>query len=178
VISAATTQLVNDYGGSIHANTFSTGGLYENDDLLLNAYGKYLNFIRVCHDSTILGNCWNSIGSSRFDTGVIYGDTSWWNNNYESAATLKDGSFFFVFLNRSELACIDSNGAAYTECARIYVDVNGHKIPNRIGKDIFEMNLHQTKIGLGSEYGSNENSTYGGIGFGMTGYCLLNKCPR
>lgn len=177
-IANATSLLMNDYGGKINATTFSDGSPNSEDDNLMTAYLKYLKLQKMCSAGNIPGNCWNSDSVYRFDNGQLYGGSDWWNNAYDSAAILSDGSYFLIYINTSAISCND-NAASSSECARMYVDVNGIKKPNQVGKDIFNMNLHQTKLGYGREFDleSKDSSYYGGTGFGMTGYCLTNKCP-
>jgi prepilin-type N-terminal cleavage/methylation domain-containing protein len=167
-LSSASQLIINDNGGSI-----SHGDLANSYDLLTR-YGKYLTFVKICQTKPVTNGCFNNPGTYAFDTGNLIALT--WDDAAESAAVLKNGSILFVYspVSDGNLPCT-STGA----CARLYIDVNGLKGPNTLGKDIFNANLYSNRLGVGGQYGGQQNMTsYGGQGWGMTGYCLINKCPQ
>lgn len=171
-ISAATGLIMYNNGGSLNASSFTTSRA------LLDEYGKYLSFIKTCDGPNIWEDCWKINAVYRFDNGSAYGDDSDWDNAWISAAVLKDGTIFQIYLSDFGTFCNDKDNL-YPECARLGIDVNGSKKPNTVGKDIFMINLHQTKLGYGNEWGDGADKVeYGGVGVGMTGYCLINKCPK
>lgn len=169
-ISQATTQVVQEAGGALTSEDVDTASD------VIELYRPYLKFIKVCTgNSTALANggCWNSTRAAyRFDNGADSGLS--FNG---ASAVLPDGSYFFNIGSWSgSLNCNDASGTR-PECTRFALDVNGNKRPNTIGKDIFVINLHQKRLGIGSPWNNLDQTYYGGDGAGMTGYCLINKCP-
>lgn len=169
-ITIAVSKLVYESGGKL------TKAAYPTDELLFSALSQHIAFVKTCNGVNIKGDCWNDAGVNRFDTGApLYTDAFWFNGN-ASGGVLADGTMLIVY---GVFQCDDSViPTGVPECARLLFDVNGAKKPNTLGKDIFEINLKQTKLSVGSDYSAAETSTYGGTGFGMTGYCLTNKCPK
>lgn len=163
-IATASEQMINDQGGKISYGFFNVSNA-------ITIYSDYLSVIKTC--GVNVPGCWSNLsGINRFsdgsDLGLVF--------DGGPSAILKNGSYIWIYSD-SDLNC-DDTAASFPECARIYVDVNASKKPNTLGKDIFEMNLHQTKLGVGSSYGGDETNAYGGDGWGMTSYCLMNNCPQ
>jgi len=164
-IEKASELIIKNAGGQLHR------GYWKTSADVLNAYLKYLPYLKKCIPSQ---GCWNTTpaGAYTFDAGVEVGFVFKGN----AAAMLKNGSYFYTYVG-CELIC-NGPGGGLSECARLFLDVNANKGPNRLGKDIFEINLYPKKLGIGSAYHDVEETSYGGLGWGMTGYCLMNKCPQ
>lgn len=111
-------------------------------------YGEYLEFYKTC-DSSIAGNCWAS-ATKKLSGGTPIG----FSLNRSVAAILPDGTF--VTFAQSTPACTQTGMtvAAYVAgnpqivCTILYVDVNGFKGPNKMGKDIFSMRVIRNGIVL------------------------------
>lgn len=164
-LSQASQQIIQDSGGTL------TRYYWASTNAAVDDYARYISFLKQCTNAASQG-CWNSSGALRFDTGVSIGLV--WTG---PGAIMKDGTYLYAYADHTDLRCDDTQATMF-ECARLYVDINGNKQPNTLGKDIFEMNLHQTKLGIGGAYAGTETSAYGGQGWGMTAYCLINKCPQ
>lgn len=160
VLEQVTSRMIEDNGGSLK-NAFA-----DSSDAR-NLVGGYLSYIKTCDTNAILGNCWYSGYAKRFDNGQLYtagADTAWWGIGSSYAAILKDGMTIYFQIARP-------NCDASTECLRIFIDTNGLKAPNTMGKDIFYVFFYANKLNPNPW---NGNPYYGGDGGGMGGWLLSN----
>ncbi|MDD3150490.1 MAG: prepilin-type N-terminal cleavage/methylation domain-containing protein [Candidatus Gastranaerophilales bacterium] len=143
-LSQATMMIVADNGGTL-AGAFPGDALGSED--FKNAFASKLNIIKDCSGTSNHGGsgtgvsaegCWHS------------GTNSWYflNGNGLGSYTnpgliLNNGSLINFYINKSD--CSYTVGD-YTRCGDIYVDVNGFKKPNTIGKDIFHANVTSTAL--------------------------------
>ncbi|MDD3149264.1 MAG: prepilin-type N-terminal cleavage/methylation domain-containing protein [Candidatus Gastranaerophilales bacterium] len=138
-LSQATQLIVVDNGGTL-AGAF-TGDMAGSEDLK-NAFASKLNIIKNCSG---VSN-WGGTGDGASEEGCWHnGANSWYKLNGAGlgnivypALVLNNGSLILFYINKSD--CSDIAGD-YTRCAHIYLDVNGFKKPNIIGKDIFLANI-------------------------------------
>lgn len=139
-------------------NRGSLSGMFTSANSMRDKFANYLNVIKSCDSTTTMGNCWNNNGSGKLANGNIINN---WNsypigqgtNANNAGLVLNNGSLLkFVF---TDTACT----VDYTmpRCGAIYIDVNGFKSPNQVGKDIF--GVHVVKDGI-SAYGTPVNSAF------------------
>lgn len=128
-LSQATSQMVADNGGTLK-------GLYSTN--LVDAYGNYLGYLRKCAPSETYGNCWAKQGEFKYlNNSIIVG----WGN--EPGIILRDGTYLFI--GNDPGSCNHAFGTLF-ECATAFVDVNGVKMPNKMGKDIFLIHIFEDSI--------------------------------
>jgi len=145
--SQATLSIVNDNGGSL-ANAFrnGAGGALDSENLK-NAYKSKLSYIKDCSGTSDFGGtstsgasgegCWHATNNWKFLNGTLRTSMSY------PALILSNGTLVFIGMSKSD--CTQKVGDFY-RCGWIYFDVNGFKMPNTMGKDIFNAML--TENGL------------------------------
>ena len=139
VFDQATRQIVNDYGGNI-SSVITTY-----DESLMYLYTPYFAIQKICPESSANGVCWHNDGDwkrldntdfSRADDGVENGLKS-----YDPAGfILNDGMLVRVYSHRACSIYLPD------DCGYFFIDVNGFKPPNRVGRDIFGIHVKTNRI--------------------------------
>lgn len=120
-LSNATNRIIADNGGSMADVCSSTGG-----NCLRDTYANYMNVTKACAISASYGDCWDYTNSDDHKS-------TWGGNG--SGLRLSDGTFIMFYY--VDTTCTTMNFAAdIYRCGNIFVDTNGFKGPNIIGKDI------------------------------------------
>ena len=128
---------------------------------IYDLYKKYLTYSRDCDNST---KCWGT-GSYKYLNGNNYGALDNW-DNYRKIV-LNDGiSVMFDQFSSSECTFYWEDGNPGSGCALIWVDVNGAKKPNIIGRDTFtfvvkEKGLYPVGCNSTWAYCSNSSNSLG-----------------
>lgn len=159
VLTQATKLIMNENDNSMKEVTSTT-----NDDLR-DAYLKYLKYTKKCDNGTA-GCFWINSG----DMTLLNGDPQPW--VVDSSVILVDGTiidFSSYFSN-----CTYSDGAINDVCGEIWLDVNGFKKPNVMGRDIFTIWIRPNQISPkgvpGDSFGSDCNTS--DYGYGCAGKYL------
>lgn len=130
-LSNATNLMKNENGGGM-TGIFTSGA-----SSMLSEYSKYLNVNKTCLTDSVAEGCIASQYYKGLD-GTGTGGTDALNI---PGIMLNDGtSVVFYQLGTQALNCNRVLGAApplSQTCGNIYVDVNGLKPPNTLGKDLF-----------------------------------------
>ena len=127
LVSQAYVSILNDEGGS---DTLQAG-----DDLeMMEKFGKYLKYQKTCGRNK---GCFPNV-TYKSVTGNGY---SKWEDDttYRSRAILTDGTLIMFNFN----ALVNNSDNFY---AQIYVDINGFKGPNQLGRDFFYFYISPEKI--------------------------------
>lgn len=127
LVSQAYVSILNDEGGS---DTLQAG-----DDLeMMEKFGKYLKYQKTCGRNK---GCFPNV-TYKSVTGNGY--NKWEDDTtYRSRAILTDGTLIMFNLN----ALRNNSDNFY---AQIYVDINGFKGPNQLGRDFFYFYISPEKI--------------------------------
>ncbi|MDD3150255.1 MAG: hypothetical protein PHV68_05410, partial [Candidatus Gastranaerophilales bacterium] len=137
-LSQATMMIIADNGGTL-AGAFPGDALGSED--LKNAYASKLNIIKDCSGTSTYGGmgsgasnekCWHATGSLYYLNGTTRGGQT------QPGLILSNGNLMWIYIEKS--TCLSTVGDS-KRCGAIYVDVNGFKKPNTIGKDIFPINI-------------------------------------
>lgn len=126
--SNATNLIISENGMSL-ANTYTSASE------MINMYAEKMNAIKKCNSARNDG-CW---------APAYTGGPSTTQSN-SAGMVLSDGSFF-VFLS-TDPSCVSQSGNAPYACGEIYVDTNGFKNPNTVGKDILQFVVYKYGIRL------------------------------
>lgn len=116
-------------------------GLISNSDsdMIKNLFKPYLSIIKECNSSTSNSGCWHSPNHWYVSSGsaIDWGDGA--------AVVLKNGMIVRFSASTNASNCSEVvNGINI--CGDIKVDVNGFKLPNTIGKDIFSLLITANKL--------------------------------
>jgi prepilin-type N-terminal cleavage/methylation domain-containing protein len=158
----ATKRIMIDNGGTI-------AGLCDwgENNCLRNLYLSYLNYVKSCDNGQEYGNCWVNGG------GVFLDGTSmdYFGNN--AGLVLSNGASIDFYNDSKD--CSFPIGSVL-KCARIRVDVNGLKGPNKVSKDIFEILLQKNGIIPAGTQGDGQEPSVtcinGGNGIGCSAQYL------
>lgn len=128
LVSQAYVSILNDEGGS---DTLQAG-----DDLeMMEKFGKYLKYQKTCGRNK---GCFPNV-TYKSVTGNGY--SKWEDNTTDrSRAILTDGTL--IMFNKSAMWGYEGNDLY----AQIYVDINGFKGPNQLGRDFFYFYINPEKI--------------------------------
>ena len=129
LVSQAYVSILNDEGGS---DTLQAG-----DDLeMMEKFGKYLKYQKTCGRNK---GCFPNV-TYKSVTGNGY--SKWEDDTTDrSRAILTDGTL--IMFNKSAMWGGNEGNYLY---AQIYVDINGFKGPNQLGKDFFYFYINPEKI--------------------------------
>lgn len=127
VLANAAKMVYNDYGGNIK-------GQLVNQTLAMNAFLPYLQYSDTCSAGQILGKCLNATryypkGGSAIPNSTPIG-------SQDTGIILNNGATYVFDADITHYAACDVDGIQ-GQCALITIDVNGLKLPNRYGYDIF-----------------------------------------
>lgn len=137
VLSQAVLNIKNEYGSilnsPLNSNSDNANGW--------NAFKKYLNLTKDC----------NTTGRDCFANGIykFINGNDWSNFNFYTGAKgiFNDGGsiFFEVTPTCAMNFSIYNSGPLYNNvCIFVFVDVNGHKSPNKAGRDVFSWYILQS----------------------------------
>lgn len=129
LVSQAYVSILNDEGGS---DTLQAG-----DDLeMMEKFGKYLKYQKTCGRNK---GCFPNV-TYKSVTGNGY--SKWEDDTTDrSRAILTDGTL--IMFNKSAMWGGNEGNYLY---AQIYVDINGFKGPNQLGRDFFYFYISPEKI--------------------------------
>lgn len=139
-ISQAYAMMIMDNGGSADS-LFSASS---SNDTVKDALEPYLAHTKVCNGTTAGGagseveGCWST------DWKTITGGAVGWSMS-NPGFVLNNGAFFTIYSDTSGCTTPDAT-SNYNRCGTSFIDVNGFKKPNRVGKDIFEIHLLSDRI--------------------------------
>lgn len=135
IIDQATRRLIIDKGGTIKNVSCAN----YNTTCFMNAYIPYFNKVKSCIQYESRNICWHD------DNTVKYlNDTAYFNNAGDYASiVLNNGALVSFYLISTP--CNTTHGNVKV-CGYIYVDINGWKNPNTIGKDIFKVLIQENGI--------------------------------
>jgi len=115
---------------------FDYDGAVNGDKTLGAALVKQFKITKDCQTAST-GGCWASSVMSNYDgTGSSYNINTW----YYSFVTAEGMSFS---VNNGVTSCGSNNSVSGTgpmskRCGELWVDVNGTKLPNIVGRDVFK----------------------------------------
>lgn len=141
----ATARLRDDNGGTLTGVFDSFSSPYNQ---IRDIYAPYFNSTSSCDafgtsGSTTAGKCWSS-SATLLNGNSVVGDIA--NTLYNRPAlNLSDGAVLAFFADGYTPA---THCTSAQWCCIIYVDVNGLKKPNVIGRDIHRIGIYPTKTTL------------------------------
>jgi len=133
-LNQATKMIMLDNGGDLYKLCL------DDYDCIRAQYQGYLNYTKSCSQSQGLGNCFtnNPIKTLNNSTYNI--------SSYASGLILANGTQIVFDQGAQQIGNCWGTGDINGACGYIYVDVNGNKGPNVIGKDLFKAILYLKKI--------------------------------
>lgn len=142
LLNQAFLYMKEDCGGSVKGCTIAGGGVSR--DLL----ASHLKVVDIC-DTPGVGACW---AVDRADLKLLGGGSvdGGWGPPLGKGMALADGSFVFV---RDDVPDCSLTSASTSwgmgtnpVCSEIWVDTNGKKGPNTVGKDVFLIFLAENRL--------------------------------
>lgn len=151
-LDQAARSIVEEHGGTLHFNDSSAP-----QEEVLDAFATKLNTIKKCYGSP--GDCWN------YSVTTLGGTQPEWDlpSSTDSVMILSNGMKVRFWTGLSGLYSDgDCNDNLYTHngqntgCLYFYLDINGDKSPNQLGRDVFVFILHKYGIaGIGTQGDNN-----------------------
>lgn len=158
------TQLIStDNGGTLN-------GVFANPTQFRDKFLEKMAFNKKCDGSNIKNECWNDIGAYNLANHVQFQTDAWWfSPTYSTAAVLNNGMTLLFDDNYDVYECNNNTLGSYPYCGTIFVDVNGFKKPNTLGKDVFRIFVYENKT---QAFGNG--STCDGDGSNCGAYYLIH----
>lgn len=153
------------YNNILSENGFTAKGLFPGDKLgsalLAQKFNEKMKFSKTCEGTAILGGtgsgataegCWHSANQWRF----LHGGSK---PAYDFPGAIGiDGKLVCFEITTTDCSTIEGT-SSITRCGAIFIDVNGFKKPNQIGKDIFSMILLENRIVANGTYKNDPATT-------------------
>ncbi|MDD3012460.1 MAG: hypothetical protein PHC34_02010 [Candidatus Gastranaerophilales bacterium] len=119
-----------------------------------DAFLKYMSYVKLCAEDTATGpnGCWHAANTFYYLSGAAYASDY---SSY-SRVILNNGSL--VAFNFNSTTCTHTYTANNDSCGNVLIDINGFKGPNKVGKDIYGLNV--TRNGTVLPYGSQGDVFY------------------
>lgn len=137
---------------------------------LQSGWLPYLQTIKTCPPgSAVTQNCWY-LNVNYYDNSTTWGGSR---DSTVAGAILNNGMLLLFYPGISG-DFSGMNTSALSSDMYIFVDVNGFKLPNTFGKDVFGIN-YSPKKGKFVAYDEGRTTPYcGGSGFSCSSYYLIN----
>jgi len=146
------------------------GVITQDDDTFTIAFKKYLAVDKICGAGATNGICFHSNSGWRHLNKTAIDGTAIEHEVHDSQGVVLTNGVIMKWCTRS--TCTPGS----PECMFLFVDVNGFKGPNIVGKDIFAMRASDIALfplgtkGDGFENSCNKSDT----GYGCSAQALLN----
>lgn len=143
IISNATNLIIQDNGGSMK-NSYST----KID--IINMYAEKLDVIKKCYNNAH-ENCWIDLNKKINFLNGPHSSYIWRSHLANNDGFILKNGAFVTISSVASLASPDCTGNSTGSledkiCIYFLIDVNGFKAPNCMGKDIYVMYIHETKV--------------------------------
>lgn len=177
MFSQAVSQAANDNGGSLKGLWLTDSFVTENS--MLDIFSNYLKFTKKCYAFSVASTpeqtdkCWHSTSGSLAAHYMKGNILNGYGNDYGNASggILNDGTLIVFYGFQGVVG--DGTCPGPLCVTSVYVDVNGYKKPNIVGKDIFRIYVLENSI---KPYGAAGDTTYpqstdcasAGFGFGCS----------
>ncbi len=143
-------SVISDAASSIRAEN---GGDFSNLAYsvidFVNLFKPYLKVIKSCAGSSDSENCYIKNTDKVYTLGGIsYGGVTTNHYFYDGPKVVTTDGFVYWFeFSRADCSGTQhSQGETYDNCGSIYVDINGKKLPNTFGKDIFKIQINKYNV--------------------------------
>ena len=142
----ATAKIMQDNGGNMA--DLSCSETANSVNCLTNKYKEQLDSTKTCAVHAPWGECFHPLADNYFETvkwlnglSHIYFNTYPFSCSSSAGLVLKDGTL--VLTNYQDTNCASGSGASVeglsNVCGWLTIDINGFKMPNTVGKDIYIM---------------------------------------
>lgn len=153
-------QMTADYNCT---GDLSCTGIFGSDrDATFNTFVSYFKTSKVCGTSAT-EKCWADSFWDTYDgSGTTwYAPNTWGASNYYNFITVDGMSYSFISManNCTSSATADTTNPFSKWCGAFFLDINGLKPPNRLGRDVFRFYITNGKGPLILPYGSSLHPT-------------------
>ena len=128
-----------------NSETFS--GIAYSDSDLANAFSDKFKVVTFCNDSSDSANCYDVANVKNLNGGNYEGVTNFLSNHPKF---LTNDDFVYTFIITDATSNCGSSSYVRNSidegCGEVYVDVNGKKSPNTVGKDIFVYSVNKFNL--------------------------------
>jgi len=183
VLQQAFKLLALDAGGSIlnNPNFNCSGSSYfcgtSASKNAMNAFVTKLNVVKNCGSST---GCWYTSSLRTLKGTIVYDNVETSLGSSYGKAILADGTMMWVQIFDENCTTNPTGGTADSPiygslCGDIFIDINGEKGPNQIGRDYHEFRITKTGIypvGIYDSFSCDINSTSYTTSYGCTAKVL------
>lgn len=156
--------LKNAYGLAVAENGDITSWITDDDRVVFNKFADHLKVVKKCND--ISDGCLKSAVAVS-----LTGKKDWWNSLGSKALVLQDGTIISYVQHSVTWSYTDHKNASGKgiNCGKFFYDINGHKKPNQLGRDIFVFYLDVDGIYAAEEI-NNPNRVLGNVSGGNAPY--------
>lgn len=144
ILTAATGKILNDNSGDL-ANKFATGAD------IRNAYAGELKVLKNCDQASFFANCWYPKDDVKSLNGWLHLDH--YNDIVDDfrvggqGLALSNGMLLYFNTNWGFSSdCNNVEDGIGPECLMLWIDSNGYKDPNTLGRDIFIFVLNNQAV--------------------------------
>lgn len=167
-MAQATNRIIMEEGTPKSSSATSEDGWAYSSENMYNLYKKYLHNAKECGSST---GCFTQ-GEYKHLNGTPHADFDTYEDR--SRLVLSDGTQ--VMFQKNSPTCSNTVDGATNRCALIWVDLNGAKKPNTIGRDLFFFVIKENGLypnGCDDERYCDAASTTGNFGKGYGCACKV-----
>ena len=132
-LSQATNKIIAEQGNP----KADIGGWATSGEAVFNMYKKYLSNAKVCSAGTTCSNK----SYLQFN-----GNSHKWFDNTRNVLILPDGTLFSISNDNASTSCSTSSAGSTNICLAMFVDINGEKGPNFVGRDAFAFVLKENGL--------------------------------
>ena len=137
-LSQVSMTIASENGDSME--TFYASGT--NAQKVFDEFSKHLKFSKVCGLFDANGGCFHSTVRSQLNGNPSSYPHSGYSQSPGWATGILTNGVSIAFRDNNRNSCKNNRGdGVLTFCDSIEIDVNGPKLPNKLGRDVFSMNV-------------------------------------
>lgn len=162
VLSQAAALSLQDNGGTF------VGVVTSDDATLAPIFTTYIGLIKECSTGATNGQCFHANGGWQHADKTLADGTGDAHEAHDQHGLILKNGFMMKW-------CSWTCTNASPNCANVYVDINGFKPPNTVGKDIFGFNVMTNRLKPFGSQGTSLSGTCATSGYGCSADYLLNN---
>lgn len=131
-INQAQKLIMNDNGSNFQAGFGNIDSSSAGGNNFVNGFAPYLKYTKICYATKVISDGCYTVSIKPLMSGYTVGDYP--GNSVTTALVLHDGMVLLFYAGYSSDVT-----KKFSADSHIIVDVNGNKLPNTMGKDVFDM---------------------------------------